>query len=426
MPKAALPSAAAQRFVFCFAHQSPANMHNLLPVAREAQERGLLGGIVSGARSLEPLREFSGRVPMVTGQSLISLLSMRERRSIAREAMQAVREMSRLVSRCETRLRVRLLKNAGMVLDEIVRSLATARAFQRLFQAWSPACVISTSDLFPFEFQFARQAQACGIPSVVIQHGTPDDCWWPFQADHFVAWGEVFREQMLALGAPASRLTVGGMPASDAVFQRAQTLRQGQDSSNTVHKPPVCLILSHSHGRAFEPDSFQQLKAFLPEVIASTPDISWKVKLHPAEDDSFYRELGDATFRRLEIYPRSTTLTDAVSNADVATTLFSASGLDAMIRGCPVIVTALSARSKELAWWPDVGGGVFAHTPDEFRQHLMDLVAIPERRSSQLERQRDFVRRSFANPGRASQAIVNFMTSLQEEPRGVLRQRITA
>src|SRR5271167_4028268 len=39
MRKAAIPRAKRGQLVFCFAHKTPANMQNLLPVAREADRR---------------------------------------------------------------------------------------------------------------------------------------------------------------------------------------------------------------------------------------------------------------------------------------------------------------------------------------------------------------------------------------------------
>src|SRR5580704_14804305 len=57
--------------LFCFPHRTASNINNLLPVAREALRRGLLGGILT-ARDLSPeLREFVGVVPIVSAQDLV-------------------------------------------------------------------------------------------------------------------------------------------------------------------------------------------------------------------------------------------------------------------------------------------------------------------------------------------------------------------
>ena len=422
MSRIAVPPTTPGQIVFCFAHQTPANMQNLLPVAREAQRRRLLGGIVAAGNFEHELKEFSGRVPIVTADSLVSQLTTTQRYQAGVEALSALREIFSRLRGYDSHLCWRLLRNLGTVLDEAMTSLQLAVAFRMLFEAWSPSCVISTSDLWPLEYQFAYQASCLRIPSVVIQHGISDDCWWPFQADLFVAWGEIFKEKMAEIGVPSNRMAIGGMPASDAVFQRVQTVDPGRDMKGLNSESPVCLILSHSQGRVVEPEIFNRFKQLLSETVELTPNVRWKIKLHPSEEDSFYRELDDKIFKRLEIYPKSTSLVDAVTGADVVTTLFSASGLEAMMMERPVIVPVFSARGRELAWWPDLGGGAYVSSAAEFRQRLMDLLSDPQVRNRQLDSQRSFLRKSFANPGRAGEAIVDLITSpsVLESAQGVL------
>jgi hypothetical protein len=422
MRQAAIPRAKRGKLVFCFAHKTPANMHNLLPVAREADRRGVLGGIVSAWNFDEELAEFSGRIPIVTVRSLISQLSVVQRHKIGVESLRTFREIFEMLSAYDAHLARRLFRNAGTVLDETVRSLQLGVAFRTLLEAWSPSCVVSTSDLWPLEYQFAYQASSLRVPSVVIQHGISDDSWWPFQADLFLAWGDIFREKMTDLGVPPNRMAIGGMPASDQVFQRQRALDLSGGREAAVQDPPVCLILSHSQGRVVEPDIFNRFKELLSQTIQLTPNVRWKVKLHPSEEDLFYRELDDKIFERLEIYPKSTSLVEAVEGADVVTTLFSASGLEAMMMGRPVIVPVFSSRGKELAWWPDLGGGVYARNAEEFRQHLVNLLSVPQNRLRQLESQRGFLKRSFANPGHAGEAIVDLLSdaALLENAQGVL------
>ena len=135
-----------------------------------------------------------------------------------------------------------------------------------LLESWAPSAVVSTSDLWPFEYQVAYQASLLSIPSFVIQHGISDESWWPFQADKFVAWGDAFVEKMRQVGTPANRLVIGGMPASDSVFQRHHSVERGGRKRGTCALP-VCLVLSHTHGRTVEPAPFSLFKEFLAETI---------------------------------------------------------------------------------------------------------------------------------------------------------------
>lgn len=419
MQRSPLPVVAKGRLAFCFAHRTPANLGNLLPVAREAARRGMLGGIVAAADCRDELSEFVGQAPIVTPRSLAAQIGLGQRYGIRAEALRVFVTLSEIVSNYDIHLASRLRSNMGALVAEITTSLEMSAGLKTLFRAWSPSCVISTTDLWPLEFQFACQASSLDIPSVVIQHGAPDESGWPFEADHWVVWGETFKNQMTQLGAPSDRLLIGGMPASDAVFQSRRVDRNRNSAQRS--EPPVCLILSHAHGRRTEPEAFDCFKKVLPEIIRSTPHVTWKVKLHPAEDDMFYREMGDDVMRRLKIYPRTTSLADALGNADVVTTLFSTSGVDAMIYGSPLIILNVSLRVKQLAWWPELGGGVYADNAREFRQRLDDLLTIPQCRARQLESQEIFLERSFANRGHASEAIIDLLT----QPAILGRQRRT-
>jgi hypothetical protein len=380
-------------------------MQNLLPVAREAERRGLLGGIVSSGNFSKDLQEFGGRIPIVRANDLISQLGIRERRSIVGETVRVLRELSQMLSSYNPRLARGFLGNAGRMLGETIRSLEMAKAFGLLLDAWSPSCIVSTSDLWPLEYQIAGQACRKDIPSIVIQHGTLIYYYWPFAASSYVVWGQQSLEEMLGYGAPAERLMVGGMPASDTPFNRIPTEPAGQKGAG----PPVCLILSHP--LHMEPELYVNYKRFLSEVIPITPFVRWKVKLHPSEDRRFYDELAPEIKGKLAFHSKSTTLPEALAEADTVTTLYSTAGLEAMIAGHPLIIPLISPRMTEPGLLPQIKGGKFVHSPIEFKKELELLLASSEYRGRQLERQREALSDSFANQGHAAEAIVELIQS---------------
>lgn len=139
------------------------------------------------------------------------------------------------------------------------------------------------------------------------------------------------------------------------------------------------------------------------------PSVIWKIKLHPAEDDSFYRRMGAAVFSHLKFHPKQTSLEDAVSDADVVTTLYSTSGLEAMIMDRPLIVATDSPRGQELAWWPSMGGGTYAHSAEDFSLQVRNLMGNDIYRAQHLARQRDFLAKSFANQGSSAKYIATLL-----------------
>jgi hypothetical protein len=297
----------------------------------------------------------------------------------------------------------RFRRDAGSVLDEIGTSLQMESAFRILFDSWSPSCVVSSSDLWPFEYQFALQASAKDIPSVVIQHGNLAPFYWPFAADHFAVWGKWSFDEMLAYGTPSSRLMVGGMPAADETFRRIST----RTASNERPHDPVCVILSQTNGSYLDPELYANYKRFLSAVIPLTPFVRWKVKLHPSENRSFYDDLEPEIADKLDFYPQSTKLDDALRDADTVTTLYSTSGLQAMMAGRPLIIPIVSPRMTDPNLLPQIHGGFRVNTPEEFSREVEALVSNPTYRAQRLESQREALNHCFSNQGTASETIVD-------------------
>jgi hypothetical protein len=167
--------------------------------------------------------------------------------------------------------------------------------------------------------------------------------------------------------------------------------------------------LSHAHERAEFPEVFRAYCQYLREVIALTPQVRWKIRLHPAENDSFYRETGLADHPQVEIQSRNISLEQAVSDAHVVCTIRSTAGLQAMIMQRPVLVIDVVPNCECSVWWPAFGGGLAVKTAESFRKALDQLICEPEFRISMLKMQSEFINKAFANKGRAAAAIVDLL-----------------
>lgn len=410
------------RVLFCFPHRTSSNISNLLPVAREALRRGLLGGILtSGDLSVE-LHEFAGLAPMISAEELICQLGIRDRVRNAAHVANGYKQITAALSRHVRGFRM-TGRRASLVRD-LVDSVLHGLVCKRLLDSWSPSCVISTSDFFPLEHQLCCQASRRQIPSLVIQHGVIGDFWWPFVADRYCLWGDAHADEMRHIGAPADRLRVLGMPATDALFGRANA-GQYRHVGNGIQ--PVCLLLSQTNGRGYDPEVFRSYREFLAEAINLMPFMTWKVKFHPREDDSFYREMGAAVYERLIFHPKHMSLEEAVNDADVVTTVSSTAGLESMIMDRPLIVAPATPRVRELAWWPGLGGGSYAASAQEFQIQLTNLLSDPDHRARQLDQQRQFLSKCFANQGRAAEHIVDLLEQYSEQrPRSDMQSRLAA
>jgi CDP-glycerol glycerophosphotransferase (TagB/SpsB family) len=229
--------------------------------------------------------------------------------------------------------------------------------------------------------------------------------YWPAYAETLLIWGPVFQQKLQSLGAPVNRLRICGMPAADSLFNRFQN--QSSKAANSA--APVCLVFSHAHDRSEEPATFAAYARFLQEAILLLPRVQWRIRLHPAEDDSFYRGLGLAGHSRVQIQSRNISLDEAVAEADVVCTIRSTAGLQAMMMWRPVIVLDLTAGDECSVWWPLHGGGLAVKNSEEFKMAFDQLVDNSGFRDSLLKSQQEFLDKSFANKGNAAAAIVDYL-----------------
>jgi hypothetical protein len=386
-----------------FPFSTGAHLLNMLPVAREAKRRNALGGIATGSFKDEAMSEFG---PVVTQNELLSLAGVRQLPEIVRQVWRSFRRLIAVFSREDPILASRLKQSYGKMIRQLVLSKRMEIAFSRLLSKWKPSCIISTSDNWPFEFQLFCQAKRLGIPNAVIQHGEPNGVVsWPVYADTFLVWGSEFRDRFLRMGAPSDRLRICGMPASDELFVR---FKDGTRKPRSTASPS-CLLFSHAHDRGDEPELFDAFAAYLKEIIRLTPRFRWLIKLHPAEDDSFYREHGFTSSPHVEILQRSVSLQEAIEQADVACTIRSTAGLQAMMMQCPVVVIDLIPEKGNPVTWPLRGGGIAAKTPEDFTQYVNRLVDDRRFRDSSVQSQREFLDEAFANGGNAAGSIVDYL-----------------
>jgi hypothetical protein len=389
--------------LFAFFFNSAANMNSLVPVLRMAIKRSLHPNILVGDHVAVPPEARQGVTNYIGVRQLMAATTMRERLGALTRARKQYRDLVSGFNRADSSWAKTVRRNRTWIQTELTLLTAASHGLRRLYEAWEPSCVISTSDLWPFDHAVFAEARRCGVPSFVIQHGITNIFWWPFVADKLLVWGAPFANELRRLGAPAERLAVCGMPASDHLFSRYQQRRQ-RDCSKTASS---YVILSDTHGRAFYPEVYPRFKDFLKTVLAATRSIHWSVKLHPLEDDRFYRELLNGRFPNLTILPKSTTLEEAVTRADVACTLWSTSGLEAMMMRRPLLVFDVAPIIHEYAWWPKGGGGIYVSTAESTVNFINKTAVDGQILDDLVARQNMFLDENFANAGRAAEAILD-------------------
>jgi hypothetical protein len=127
--------------------------------------------------------------------------------------------------------------------------------------------------------------------------------------------------------------------------------------------------------------------------------------LHPSEDDKFYQEM--MHFPNFRVLPKTTTLEQAVTEADVACTLWSTSGLEAMMMRRPLVVLDLDPMIYDLAWWPKGGGGVYISSIEALQGFVKNASSDVQFLREIVAQQNEFLGQSYAHPGAAAEAALD-------------------
>ena len=381
------------------------NLANLLPVAKEAWRRGLLGGIVAGESFQKTRSEaLAGFEHVVSETALRSLVGIGFLPKSLARASRRLKWLIEQLNQHDPHCAKLVKQNYGSYIRLMVLSEGMGIAYKKLLSAWRPSIMISTSDFWPSEFQCCHQANQLGIPTAILQHGVISDLSvWPTYHNTFLAWGEMFRKELIQLGAPANRIRVAGMPASDLLFARS-----GQVTYK-VGPTPVCLVLSHTQDRIEEVARFDEFGRCLAEAICSMPGIKWKIRLHPAESDSFYRERGITELNAVEIVSRDVSLEESIADASVVCTIRSTAGTQAMMMRKPLLILHVPALSAPPVPWPMQGGGLYVKDATAIKTSFNRLVTDKAFADSLLASQDAFLGKAFACRGKAAAAIVDFL-----------------
>jgi hypothetical protein len=377
-------------------------MNNLLPVFQAACRRSWNPGILTGERVVIRSQDLNDLRNVVGVRDLMAATTLRERFEALVLARRHYRALWAAFSD-QAMQREKISRRRTLILTELTLCTVVSQGLQRLYSQWEPSCVISTSDLWPFDHAVFREAHRSGVPSFVIQHGITNRYWWPFVADKLLLWGRPFEDELLKLGAPRERLAVCGMPAADHIFSR----RQQNITSDREKTALRYVVLSDTHNQAQYPGLYAKFKVLFKTVLSAAPSTQWSIKLHPMEDDSFYRDMLHGNFPNLTILPKTATLEESVTQADVACTLWSTSGLEAMLMRRPLVVFDLVPLVQDYAWWPNRGGGTYVSTAGAMLDFVKRASSDGQFLTSLMTRQEQFLAETFVNPGQAADAVLD-------------------
>ena len=346
------------------------------------------------------VRQFFSSVPaenLPPGQSIQLLDAPVARHEILRTCMAAILERVRLrlVSENRARLSALVLEQRG---SQIARdSLLGSYAMWSLWKSWigqmkatgAPPEAVIISPMRPaFAGMAAAAAREFGIPSMALEpHGLNGTyCRYArVPTDRYGVISSYFRKEAARdLGVSADRIDIVGSPRliSDA----------GRDEK-TAHAEAIARLEELNPGLTFDgkqkslvffsqPSDWKQISAvwkIIVDAMADVPGLRILLKLHPEEGQA--RAAGFLAIAETKNMPDRVvivtgTAVDAIEVADLVMTGYSATAVEAAIKGKPVFCVTNGATNYPLPQHDVIGAPLFRNV-DDLRQALQDFAQDP-------------------------------------------------
>jgi hypothetical protein len=376
-----------KKILFYLPYNTGANINSMIPIIKSIKE-------IDANAEIIKTRKLPFYDDALEKESIINMLGYIDRLKNLLLALKATTEL------------INILKNNGgslpILYDVILYNLyvifASQCVFSKVLSGSNINKVVSSSDYFPIDYALFASAKKCKIQTFVVQHGIVSLSFFPFTADKIFVYGEYARQEMLKYGCEDSRIIKAGMPSTDLLFsQHSRNENLGIIPRNRV------LILSETQGDVLFPDVYASYAKILLALVKNTPDWEFSIKLHPSETDSFYMVQDFEKYKNLKILSKSTSLIEAFQHADIALTIWSTAGLEAMAFGLPLIVIDSTNEVVNYAWWPKEGGGMFLSEIKEKYGLTMDIPSpvFADIRANQEK----FLNKYFSNRGSAAEYI---------------------
>lgn len=220
------------------------------------------------------------------------------------------------------------------LLDSLIVQSQLVMACGRFLGSLQPRAIISEYDRNIYASCLVLAAKSRGIPTMTMLHGVinPPYGYTPLLADKIFCWGEQQQELLVSMGVePARAVITGCQRAHRFIEANQQAVRE--KVGFPIEKPLILLVTNPCN-----PLQRHRLAQAFCEANLTQKGYTAAVRLHPAEEVSFYQEYDrqypDVTFMANSVW----SVDEAMAAADVIVCHDSGFGSDALIKGKPVIV----------------------------------------------------------------------------------------
>ncbi|HZS26198.1 MAG TPA: hypothetical protein VFB76_03140 [Candidatus Angelobacter sp.] len=314
----------------------------------------------------------------------------------------AQKDFNLLLESCPQEYQRQFVASRNVMQTLLVRAYLYREVYERLFaENRSLAAVITHNDFTTSSYLACIVAREAGVKSFTLQHGFPTQEYFPTSAEHYLVWGQRFRDYMAARSGMQSNLIVAGAPRFDGLAKArnsrsAMRLKREENGANCGRCDVV--FFSQSHSPLFSEAEHRLILAALKPLL-DDHRFHVVVRLHPQETEKRFRRLSGLD--RITIAPRDLSLQETLSSADVAISCNSTAMLEAMALDVPVVQIAPEELRDRLGIMEPCG---VARNGQELKQCLQSLL-VAERRHNFSEKQNQLLHEYLRNFPSAADAV---------------------
>jgi len=235
------------------------------------------------------------------------------------------------------------------------------------------------------------------------------------EARLFAVIGEAFRDQFVRQGVRGKRIEATGHPTHDAVFRRLQTIDDAERAAirRRYQLPQDRTIALYATQpvlwrKVMTHEALEENVRAIAAAVAGRPDCQLVVKLHPREDPADYAFCADLD-PPVQVITQAE-MPDLIAACDLFISSSSSTVLLAMMLDRPIVTVNFNAV-PHFDQFEAIGGTVHVRTHEQFKQEL-DRLLENSQAAAQLRRQRqDVVARYTRFDGHAADRIAGLLVS---------------
>lgn len=364
------------RYLFVCDYAAEPGFGTLRPLLQKLGQESLFAGLdsVMRTRTAELAQTHAGLVNLDA-----EIFASRKGR-MGRLWTRAQKDFNLLLENCPKEYQPLFIASRNVMQTLLVRAYLYREVYEQIFaENRLLAAVVTHNDFTTSSYLACIVAREAGIKSFTLQHGFPTQEYFPTSADHYLVWGQRFRDYMAARPGMQSNLIVTGAPRFDGLAKARNSrsairLKSEENGASCSGRCDV-VFFSQSHSPLFTEAEHRLVLAALKPLL-DDHRFHVVVRLHPQEIEKRFRRLSG--FDRITFAPRDLSLQETLSSADVAISCNSTAMLEAMAIDVPVVQIAPEELQDRLGIMEPCG---VARNGQELRQCLQSLLVVEHRRN---------------------------------------------